>query len=111
MTTRGKGLLGVALAGFVIAGFLAAFLMSRPEAVTTTVIAPQKTERVLAVVGRVRPRERVDVRPLYAGQVVRLLHDEGDLVAAGAPLAVIKALVEQAQTEAELARVAAAKAR
>ncbi len=63
------------------------------------------------VVGRVRPIDLVQVRPVNPGQVIRLLHDEGDQVTAGAPLAVIKSTVEQAQAEAELARLAAARAR
>lgn len=106
-----KSLLVVALAAIAVAGLATAYVVRRPEAVATLVVTPQKTERVLAVVGRVRPIERIDVRPIYAGQVVRLLYDEGDQVAAGSPLAVIKAVVEQAQTEAELARTVAARAR
>ncbi len=108
---RRRGLIVLAL-GLVGAAALAAVLIAnRPPAVPTVVVTPQKTERVLAVVGRVRPVERVEVRPINPGQVVRLLHDEGDRVAAGEPLAVIRAVVEQAQTEAERARVQAARAR
>lgn len=88
-----------------------ALLAGRPEAVRTIEVAPQATERVLAVVGRVRPTDLVEVLPVNPGQVVRLLRDEGDQVAAGEPLAVIKSTVERAQTEAELARAAAARAR
>ena len=62
------------------------------------------------MVARVRPDTLVDVRSPNPGQVIELLHDDGDLVAAGAPLAVIRSRVEQAQTEASAARVAAASA-
>lgn len=110
MNSRKSMLIALVLA---VALALAVFgvLAARPDAVRSALVTPQDTERVLAVVGRVRPAERVDVRPLNPGQVVRLLRDEGDQVSAGEPLAAIKSTVERAQTEAELARAAAARAR
>ncbi len=103
-------LLGAAVV-VVVTAFSALVLMTRPKAVETLVANPRTAERVLAVVGRVRPIDLVEVRPIYPGQVVRLLHDEGDRVAAGAPLAVMRATVEQAEVQADLARVEAARAR
>jgi RND family efflux transporter MFP subunit len=71
-------------------------------------IKPAPVERVLAVVGRVRPTDLVDVRSPNPGQVIRLLHDDGDRVASGEALAVIRSTVEQARTNAGLAREKAA---
>ena len=67
-------------------------------------------ERVLAVVGRARPADLLDVRSPNPGQVIQLLHDDGDRVAKGEPLAIIKATVEQAETEAGAAQARAARA-
>jgi RND family efflux transporter MFP subunit len=99
------------VAAAVAAVAVGAVMANRPTAVETVTVTAEKTERVLAVVGRVRPLDLLQIKPVNPGQVIRLLHDEGDRVAAGAPLAVIKAPVEQAQAEAELARLAAARAR
>ena len=84
--------------------------MFRPREVSVLEIRPGPIEIVLSVVARVRPETLVEVRSPNPGQVIDLLHDDGDLVAAGAPLAVIRSRVEQAQTEASGARVAAASA-
>jgi RND family efflux transporter MFP subunit len=81
-----------------------------PSSPSCLEIRPAPLEIVLSVVGRVRPDTLVDVRSPNSGQVIALLSDDGDLVAAGAPLAIIRSTVEQAQTEATSARVAAAKA-
>jgi RND family efflux transporter MFP subunit len=109
MSKRTSLLIALAVAaGLALAAL--AVIVSRPAPVDVVTVAAEDTELVLAVVGRVRPEERVEVRPVNPGQVVRLLHDEGDRVAAGEPLAVIKSTEEQAQTEADLARVAAARA-
>lgn len=109
--THGRGLqVLIAAALVVLLAGGALFFARRPPEVETLTVAPQKTERVLAVVGRVRPLDLVEVKSPNPGQVVRMLHDEGDRVAAGEPLAVVKANVERAQNEADLARVAAARA-
>ena len=73
-------------------------------------IRPQTVEQALSVVGRARPTELVQVASPNPGQIIRLLHDEGGRVAAGEPLAVILATVEQAQTAVEVARTRAAQA-
>ena len=111
MAINRKSIIFIGLAGVLAAGLGVFFAVTRPQEIVTSTVTMQKTERVIAVVGRARPVDRVDVRPLYAGQVLRLLHDEGDTVAAGEPLAVIKADVEQAQTQSELARAQSARAR
>lgn len=98
--------LAVALAGAAAIGFL---LTRPPEAVVAT-IEPRSTELALAVVGRARPTDLVQVASPNPGQVVRLLADDGDTVAAGAALAVVRAAVERAQVEADLARERAARA-
>lgn len=109
--TRRTSILFVLVVAIIAAVTVAAVIVNRPTPVETIAVTAERTERVLAVVGRVRPIDLVQVRPVNPGQVIRLLHDEGDRVTAGAPLAVIKSTVEQAQAEAELARLAAARAR
>lgn len=97
------------LVALVLVAFIA-WRMTRPATVEIIDIKPQTVEVALSVVGRARPDNLVQVASPNPGQVVRLLADDGDQVAAGAALAVIKANVEQAQTEAEVAREAAARA-
>ncbi len=82
----------------------------RPPEIAIVEIQPGPVEIVLSVVARVRPENLVDVRSPNAGQVIRLLHDDGDLVAAGAPLAIVRSTVEQAQADANSARERAARA-
>ena len=85
-------------------------LSRRPAEVAVLEIRPRTIEQALSVVGRARSAELVQVSSPNPGQVTRLFQDEGDQVAAGAPLAVILAAVEQAQTEADVARLRAAEA-
>jgi RND family efflux transporter MFP subunit len=82
----------------------------RPTEVRTLEVRVQPTELALTVVGRARPLDLVQVASPNPGQVIELFRDDGDVVAAGAPLAVIRADVEQAQVEADAARVRAAEA-
>lgn len=82
----------------------------RPPEVRVQEIRPVSTEIALSVVGRVRPADLVQVNTQNAGQVTELLADDGDRVRANTPLAVIRATVEQAQTQANLARERAARA-
>lgn len=86
------------------------FAMTRPPQAAVAVIQPRSTELALAVVGRARPTDLVQVASPNPGQVVRLLADDGDVVAAGAALAVVRATVERAQVEADEARTRAARA-
>lgn len=101
------------LAGTFFGALLAvgcAWWILRPPEIAAIEIRPRSIEVVLAVVARVRPDNLVDVLSPNAGQVVRLLHDDGDVVSAGEPLAVIRSSVEQAQTDASRARERGARA-
>lgn len=98
-------------AAAALAAIALTVVSNRPQPVATMQVTLEPAERVLAVVGRVRPIELVEVRPVNPGQVIRLYHDEGDRVAAGQPLALMRAAVETAQAQAERARVEAARAR
>ncbi|WP_269513694.1 efflux RND transporter periplasmic adaptor subunit [Brevundimonas subvibrioides] len=100
-------LAAVALTISVVAGVI---VWRRPAEVAVLQIRPQTVEQALSVVGRARPTELIQVASPNPGQVVRLFHDEGGRVAAGDPLAVILATVEQAQTAADVARSLAARA-
>lgn len=95
------------LVGLVVT---AVVMWRRPMEVAVAPIRPQKVELSLSVVGRARPSDLVQVASPNPGQVVRLMHDDGDRVASGEALAVILATVEQAQIEADLARERAARA-
>ncbi len=98
---------------FLVATAIAAaagWWFARPPEVSVLTVKPNPVEIVLSVVGRVRPEQVVDVRSRNAGQIIRLLHDEGDVVAAGDPLAIVRSTIEQAQTRAEGARVDSARA-
>ena len=93
------------------AGMLAWVVIARrPAEVAVLEIRPQTVEQALSVVGRARPTQLIQVASPNAGQVIRLFHDEGARVAAGDPLAVILATVEQAQTAVDAARALAARA-
>lgn len=102
----------IVLAAAVLVGLAvtAAVLSRRPPEVAVTTVKSQTVELGLSVVGRARPMDLVQVASPNPGQVVRLMHDDGDRVAAGEPLAVILASVEQAQTQVDLARERAARA-
>ncbi len=106
---RARRRLAFAIAGAVL--LLALLWMgARPPQVESAVVRTQTVEIALSVVGRVRPVDLVDIRSPNSGQVIRLYHDEGDVVDAGAALAAVRAQVEQAQTEALRARERAARA-
>lgn len=107
-TSRPVLFLAAAALAVVVAAGVA--VSRRPAEVAVLEIRPQTVEQALSVVGRARPTQLVQVSSPNAGQVVRLFHDEGDRVAAGDPLAVILASVEQAQTEVDVARARAARA-
>lgn len=111
MSRNGKRLRLVAVILLLAAVAVVALMLSRrPPEVQVLTVRPQTTELVLAVVGRVRPLDLVEVRSPNPGQVIQLLADDGDQVVEGQPLALIRAAVEEAQTEADAARVRAAQA-
>jgi RND family efflux transporter MFP subunit len=91
----------------LVVGFLA---LNRPPEAAVQTLEARTIELALSVVGRARPQDLVQVASPNPGQIIRLLHDDGDVVAAGAPLAVVRATVEQAQIDADLARARAARA-
>ena len=103
-------LLGLAAPFGVVLIIGACFWLLRPPQVAVIDIKTESVEVALAVVGRVRPQELVDVRSPNSGQIVLMLHDDGDLVAAGEPLAIVRSKVQQAQSEAGMARESAARA-
>jgi RND family efflux transporter MFP subunit len=92
-----------------VIALLALWWFGRLPRIEVLTIVPTTVERVLAVVGRARPTDLLDVRSPNGGQVIRILHGDGDVVAAGQPLAVIRATIEQAQTKAAIARERAAR--
>lgn len=98
----------MALGALLIAGF--AWFLLRPPQIVVMEVMPGSVEVALSVVARVRPSNLVNVRSPNAGQIVRLLQDDGDVVGLGAPLAIVRSQVEQAQADAGSARVAAARA-
>jgi RND family efflux transporter MFP subunit len=108
-STRGA-LIGVLLVVAAGVGIGASWSMTRPQRVEVFTVRASTIERALSVVGRARPAALLDIRSPNPGQVITLLHDDGDRVALGEPLAVIKATVEQAQTDALVARERAARA-
>jgi RND family efflux transporter MFP subunit len=99
---------GALLVAVLIVGL--GWWLLRPPEIAILEIQPRSVEIALSVVGRVRPDNLIDVRSPHAGQIVRLLHDDGDIVAEGAPLAIVRSSVEQAQTDAGSARVDSARA-
>ena len=99
-------------AGLVGAGVVAVvgWILLRPIEVVVLTLFPQPVEIALSVVGRVQSRDTLEIRSKNAGQVAQLLHDEGDIVVKGAPLAVISSDVESAEATAASAREQAARA-
>lgn len=102
--------LGLAVLMLTAIGLVIAWRVTRPADVEIHTVRTSTIERVLAVVGRARPGDLLDVRSPNAGQVIRLFHDDGDRVALNEPLASIKATVQQADIDAGNARVRAARA-
>jgi RND family efflux transporter MFP subunit len=88
----------------VVVGLAVAKLLEPLPSVRAVTVEAQTTERVLAVTGRVKPRESVQVFPRVAGQIVSLSKDEGDLVQAGDVLG----QVDPARAQSSLAQSAAA---
>jgi len=95
-------LLGVAAAAF--------FLMPRPLEVDTVTVRPGEAVRSLAVNGRIRPRQSVDVQSPVAGTLLELPFDVGDEVSAGAPIARIDDGPQRAAISEAAAAIAAQEA-
>ncbi len=86
------------------------FYRLRPPQVIVETITPSTIEIALAVVGRARPSDLVEIKSPNAGQIIQVFRDDGDAVAADEPLAIVRSAVEQAQNDADVARVTAARA-
>lgn len=87
MRLRRKGLLLLLGAVFVLGCLTAYLVAARPAAVETLTIKKAAAVRALAVNGRIRPRNSVDVKSPVAGMVLQLPFDVGADVAAGAVIA------------------------
>lgn len=79
-----------------------------PIAVSVENAVPEAVERVLAINGRVAAMQTVEVRPLVSGRITVLPVSEGDLVAAGAVLAVLDARAQAAAVRQAMAGLDAA---
>lgn len=102
MRRRTLALWVIALAA---AGALAFFVvMPRPFEVETVTVQRAEAVRALAVNGRIRPRQSVDVQSPVAGTLIELPYDVGDRVAVGAPIA----RVDDGPQRAAIAEAAAA---
>jgi RND family efflux transporter MFP subunit len=110
MRVKSRPVLFIAAAVLAVIAVAVILILRRPAELAVREIRPETVEQALSVVGRARPTQLVQVSSPNSGQVIRLFHDDGDSVAAGAPLAVILATVEQAQTEVDMARAGAARA-
>lgn len=89
----------------VIAG-LAYRAMTHNAEVTVVTVKPEKVERVLAAVGRIRADQSLSVYARAAGLVTNLRKDEGDTVKAGEVLGEIDASQSRAALNQSLASVA-----
>jgi RND family efflux transporter MFP subunit len=101
-------ILTAAISATVIA--VVVFYRLRPPQVLVETVSPRTVEIALAVVGRARPGDVVEIKSPNAGQIIRIFRDDGDAVATDEPLAIVRSTVEQAQNDADVARAAAARA-
>ena len=77
-----------------------------PTAVETVQVAPQTLSRRSAAVGTLRANETVTVRPELAGKIEKVHFEEGQTVAAGAPLFTLDASLVRAEVNEWEANVA-----
>lgn len=82
------------------------FTNAVPEVGVIRVVAGP-AQQLLAVVGRVRAKDVVDVRSENPGAIIEMLHDEGDQVLRGTLLARIKSNQQQAVVEVNQAQIEA----
>lgn len=101
-------ILAAAISAIVIA--VVVFYRLRPPQALVETVSPRTVEIALAVVGRARPGDVVEIKSPNAGQIIRIFRDDGDAVATDEPLAIVRSTVEQAQNDADVARAAAARA-
>lgn len=100
---------GLAILAGAVAAYLVISTVFRAAPVATEVVKTQRIERILAAVGRIRPRESVTVLPRVAGQISRLSKEEGDTVAAGDVLAELDDRIPRAALAQADAALAAAR--
>jgi RND family efflux transporter MFP subunit len=93
-----------AAAVILVGAAIAAQRALAPPVVQVQPVSAKPAERVLAVTGRIRARESVQVAPRVAGQIAELRKDEGELVAAGDVLG----RIDDAKARAALAQASAA---
>src|SRR5690606_4254339 len=85
-------------------------LIPRSKSVQVVAVERADAERTLAVNGRIRPRQSVDVQSPVAGTVLELPFDVGDRVAAGVPIARIDDGPQRAAIAEATAAIAAQEA-
>lgn len=85
MTRRSLILSGAGL--LLLAALAVIVLVPRPTKLETVTVERGEAVRALAVNGRIRPRQSVDVQSPVAGTLLELPYDVGDRVAAGTPIA------------------------
>lgn len=83
---------------------------AKPDEIAVVRLEARPAERVLAVVGRVRPKNVVTVRAEDSGRIIALPRDEGEVVSRGDLLARIEAAEEVAQVEISQAQLGALQA-
>jgi RND family efflux transporter MFP subunit len=93
--------LGSAVA--VAAAILYYGMQSRIPQVPVVIVERGPAERVLSIVGRILPKQEVNVRAEKAGQIIELLKDESEIVRAGEVIARVAA-------EEEIATLSASRA-
>ena len=101
----------MAIGTVILLGTVAAYLLlSGPAPVQTRTIERADAVRALAVNGRIRPRQSVDVKPPVSGTVLELPFDVGDEVPAGAVIARIDDGPQRAAIAEATAAIAAQEA-
>lgn len=108
LSKKARLLVTVTISAIIVA--VIGFYRLRPPEVIVETMTPSTVEIALAVVGRARPSDLVEIKSPNAGQIIQAFRDDGDAVAADEPLAIVRSAVEQAQNDADIARVTAARA-
>lgn len=88
---------------FIVLAAVGAFMVFRPTPppkIQMEKVAQGDVVRVLALNGRVRAIEQVDLKPRRAGILGQVSKDEGDIVEAGEVLAVVQSPQQEAQLRA-----------
>lgn len=102
---RRKLMIGAGVVAMIALGLAGREFLSPAPTVNVVQLKSQPAERVLAVTGRVKPRETVQIYPKVGGQILALMKDEGALVQEGEVLGQIdpaRAKTTLTQTNAAL---------